>query len=137
MMKYFVFLIALFFATRALAACPAPWPEGQTYDASGGIIYWCAPGLNDAGSPVSVGELDHCIFTFKDSAGKTTTATIKPVIPDTPQPQNVSNMKGAGLGSTSLQCFNLANQGGAVYSTPTQFPLGVPGKPMLVSMPVQ
>jgi len=117
-------------ARYAVAACPPAW-SGSQYDATAGVMRWCAPDLSAAGVAHRPGELARCDWTV-------TWPGSAPVMVSEPSPTpgttyNLSVASASGVGSiVGRYCHVLGVCGAAWPVTPVAFPTGVPGRPVVV-----
>jgi hypothetical protein len=120
---------AIILAQASHAACPTAW-SGSQYDATAGVVRWCAPDLNAAGVAHRPGELARCDWTFTWTGSAPVTVSEASPTPGTTYQFSVSSA--SGLGSVRGQCFNALGVGGTDWSsTPAAFPTGAPGQPRL------
>jgi len=117
-------------ATASRAACPAAW-SGSQYDATAGVVRWCAPDLNAAGVAHKAGELARCDWTVTWPGSAPVTSSEPSPTPGTTYSLSVASA--SGVGSIVGQCFNVLGVAGAATAVvPTAFPTGVPGRPVVV-----
>lgn len=117
-------------STSSRAACPVAW-SGAQYDATAGVVRWCAPDLSAAGVAHKPGELARCDWTVTWT-GSAPVTTSEPS-PTPGQTYSLSVASASGVGSIAGQCCNVLGVCGASTAVvPTAFPTGVPGRPVVV-----